>query len=174
MDLFGASYTFSITFSPFVMLLYPTTVLALAAFAHSKNASKSLWYTSPAEDFASTLPIGNGRLAGAIWGSALETVILNENSVWSGPFQNRVNPNASKVLPQVRSELGSGDITAGGNLALANMAGNPTSARSYNPLVNLTLDFGHDDSDLEGYTRSLDVEKGNVVVGYGANGVHYR
>lgn len=42
------------------------------------NPSTYTWYTSPAADFASTLPIGNGRLAAAIWGGAANDVVLRE------------------------------------------------------------------------------------------------
>lgn len=141
--------------------------LTLAQFDGSRYA----WYTTPATDFNSALPIGNGRLGGVIYCTPTEKVSLNENSIWSGPFLNRLNPNAKGVVNTVRSMLESGDITAAGQLALPNMAGNPTSPQQYNPLGQLNLNFGH--SNQGSLERWLDTYQGNAGCSYVYNGVNY-
>jgi hypothetical protein len=123
--------------------------------------------------FASALPIGNGRVAGAVFGTAAEKVTLNENSVWSGPWQDRGNRNSLGSLSTIRSRLQSGDLTGAGSLTLQNMAGNPTSPRAYNPLVDLTLDFGHSSSSMSSYTRYVDTFQGTAFVTYSYGGVNY-
>jgi len=149
-----------------LLLLLPVTNAAW-------DASRYLWYTTPAKDFAGTLPIGNGRVAASIYGSATEKINLNENSVWSGPWQDRANRNSLKALPNVRSLLQNGKITEAGQMVLDNMAGNPTSPRAYNPLVDLGLDFGHGNAQLEGFQRVLDTTSGTAVVTYLVGGVNY-
>ncbi|RAK95834.1 glycoside hydrolase family 95 protein [Aspergillus ibericus CBS 121593] len=138
------------------------------------NPSYISWYTTPANNFTSTLPIGNGRLGAAIWGTAIENVTLNENSIWSGPFINRVNPNAYGALWPVRSLLAEGNITQGGEVTLDNMVGIPDSPQSYSALGSLRLDFGHEEAGISNYTRDLNLRTGVVGVEYVYRGVGYR
>ena len=147
----------------------PTT-LALEQF----NPSTVSWYTHPANNFTSTLPIGNGRLGAAVWGTAIENVTLNENSIWSGPFINRVNPNSYSALWPVRSLLAEGNISKGNDLTLDEMVAIPDSPQSYSALGALRLDFGHEEDDMRNYTRSLDLRTGVVGVEYVYAGVGFR
>ncbi|RAL16779.1 glycoside hydrolase family 95 protein [Aspergillus homomorphus CBS 101889] len=138
------------------------------------DASTVAWYTSPATNFTTTLPIGNGRLGAAIWGTAIENVTLNEDSIWNGSFVNRVNPKSYGALAPVRSMLASGNITTAGEVTLEDMAGIPALPQSYSPLGALRLDFGHARSAIRNYTRSLDLRTGNAVVDYDYQGVTFR
>lgn len=148
------------------------STISLAFLASGQyDGSRYAWYTSAATDFNSALPVGNGRLAGLIYCTPAEKVSLNENSIWSGPFLNRLNPKAKTVLPEVRSMLESGDITGAGQVALLNMAGNPTSPQHYTPLGQLNLDFGH--TSQESLHRWLDTYQGNSGCSYIYNGVNY-
>jgi hypothetical protein len=160
-----------------IMLLSTATLssllLCLSVTQAAWDASRYLWYTTPAKDLAGTLPIGNGRVAAAIYGSATEKVTLNENSVWSGPWQDRANRNSLKALPNVRSLLQQGKITEAGQMVLDNMAGNPISPRAYNPLVDMGLDFGHANAKLDGFNRVLDTKTGMASVTYMVGGVNY-
>lgn len=150
-----------------------TLLLLLPATQAAWDPSRYMWYTGPAGNFAGSIPIGNGRVAAAIYGSSTEKLSLNENSVWSGTWLDRANRNSLKALPDIRSKLKSGDITGAGQSVLSNMAGNPTSPRQYHPLVDLALDFGHGSTALGSYTRLLDLETGTAMVNYVVNGVNY-
>ncbi|KAF7630654.1 putative secreted protein [Aspergillus flavus] len=158
------------------MLLFPLIHLAIGAtIAHASfDPSHFTWYTSPASNFTSTLPLGNGRLGAAVWGSTVENITLNENSIWSGQFMDRVNPDSYSALDPVRSMLKEGNMTAAGQTTLEHMVGSPDEPRAYHPLGSLVLDFGHEDSQVENYTRSLDLLKGRAVVHYGYHGVEFR
>ncbi|SPO01616.1 uncharacterized protein DNG_04290 [Cephalotrichum gorgonifer] len=150
-----------------LFLVWSSSVLA------QWDASRFAWYTTDAGgDFSSALPIGNGRLGAAIFGSAVEHIVLNEDSVWSGPWQDRVNPSSKTALPKILEFLRAGDITAAGDVAMGDVAANPTSPRAYNPLVSMDIDFGHD-SGLSSYTRSLDTAEGTATVTYTNNNVNY-
>ena len=158
------------------MLLFTLIHLAIGAtIAHASfDPSHFTWYTSPASNFTSTLPLGNGRLGAAVWGSTVENITLNENSIWSGQFMDRVNPDSYSALDPVRSMLKEGNMTAAGQTTLEHMVGSPDEPRAYHPLGSLVLDFGHEDSQVENYTRSLDLLKGRAVVHYGYHGVEFR
>jgi hypothetical protein len=140
----------------------------------SWDSSRFARYTSDASnDFASSLPIGNGRLGAAIFGSPIEKVVLNENSVWSGQWQDRANPQAKNSLSRIRQLLQTGDLTAAGQQAMDNLAAKQTSPRAYHPLVNMVLDFGHSSSQISSYVRWLDTYQGTATVTYLAGGVNY-
>ncbi|GIC90269.1 glycoside hydrolase family 95 protein [Aspergillus udagawae] len=158
--------------------MWLTSALALLTalsptLATSFNPSTYTWYTTPAADFASTLPIGNGRLAAAIWGGALDNITLNENSIWSGPFQARVNPQAYDGFTKSRAMLEAGNLSAANDVVLQEMVSIPSSPREYNPLGLLRLDFGHDASTVRNYTRFLDLNTGVAGVRYQVGDVVY-
>ncbi|GAB1201001.1 hypothetical protein APSETT444_010385 [Aspergillus pseudonomiae] len=155
--------------SPLLHLVVEATI-AHALF----DPSHFTWYTTPANNFSSTLPLGNGRLGAAVWGSTVENITLNENSIWGGQFMDRANPDAYNALDPVRSMLKQGNITAAGEMTLEKMVGSPDEPRAYHPLGSLVLDFGHEGSHIENYTRSLDLLKGRAVVDYEYHGVKFR
>ena len=56
------------------------------------------------------IPIGNGRLGALIYGiTDQEKIPLNEDSVCSGGFTNRVNPQPAEAFRRVRELLDDGD-----------------------------------------------------------------
>jgi len=153
----------------FIATLALSPVVVLGQFDGSRHA----WYTSDAANkFENALPIGNGRLGAMVFGGNVEKVVLNENSMWSGPWQDRVNKNARGAADDIWKKLLAGSITAAGQAAMSNLAGDPTSPRAYQPLVNLGADFGHG-SLGSNYTRWLDTLEGTVGVNYTLNGVTY-
>lgn len=156
--------------------LLAALVSAVSVHGASWDPSRHAWYTSDsANDWHNALPIGNGRLGALAFGSSAEKLTLNENSVWSGPWQDRVNPRAKNALADIWKNLVAGQITAAGNSAMANLAGDPTSPKAYNPTVDLNIDFGHGAlSSLSNYTRWLDTIEGTSGVSYVKNGVTYK
>lgn len=152
-------------------------VASLASVAHGAgwDGSRYAWYSSDAAgDWHNAMPIGNGRLGALVFGSLNEKLTLNENSVWSGGWQDRVNPKSNKaVVDKTRDMLIARNYTVAGEYALANMAGNPTSPRAYQPLVDLGLDFGHSTAGVSNYARWLDTLEGTAGVNYTYGGVTY-
>ena len=70
-----------------------------------------LRYRQSAASWNEALPLGNGRLGAMVFGGVtLERLQLNEDSVWSGGFTDRVNPDARRYLPQIRQLLSEGRI----------------------------------------------------------------
>jgi hypothetical protein len=102
------------------VVFFALLTLLPAAYAQW-DASRFAWYSSDAgNDFASAVPIGNGRLGAAIFGTGDEKVTLNENSIWSGPWQDRANRKSKNALSSIRSQLVSGDISGAGQAVLQN------------------------------------------------------
>jgi len=137
------------------------------------DGSRFAWYSSDSGNtFANSLPIGNGRLGATVFGGSVEKLVLNENSMWSGPWQDRVNRNARGAVDDIWKKLLAGSVTEAGQSAMSNLAGDPTSPKAYNPLVNMGVDFGHSSLGT-GYSRWLDTYQGTAGVNYTLNGVSY-
>ncbi|KAL2847552.1 Six-hairpin glycosidase-like protein [Aspergillus pseudoustus] len=156
---------------------HSSAAVALAALisgtlAASFDGSRYLWYDTPGTQFDASLPIGNGRLGGTLYCLPTEIVTWNENSVWSGTFQDRVNPNALDAFPKVRDLLVNGNVTSAGELALSDMTGSSIDPRKYQVLSNLYVDLGQN-GDATNLVRSLDTLEGYTACEYEFNGVSY-
>jgi len=65
-----------------------------------------LWYRTPASRWLAALPVGNGRLGASVFGRVYkETLIVNEESIWTRWPDDRNNPDALRALPDVRRLL---------------------------------------------------------------------
>lgn len=132
-----------------------------------------LWYKQPAQDWNEALPLGNGRLGAMVFGEAnRDKLQLNEESVWSGAFTDRHNPDALKYLPRIRELLFAGKTEQPEMLTLKAMSGIPEGQRTYQTLGDLTLDFGA--FAFENYKRELDISKAVASVEYTQNGSAFR
>jgi hypothetical protein len=136
------------------------------------DPSRYLYFNSPGNALSSSLPIGNGRVAAAVYGTALEKITLNENSVWSGQWQDRGNSQSLGALSSIRQKLMNGDLSSAGQQTLDAMAGNPQSPKQYHPTVDMTIDFGHSGT-LGGYARVLDTQQGAAMTSYTLGGINY-
>lgn len=62
-----------------------------------------LWYQKSARCQEESLPIGNGSFGAMIMGGVGEEVLgLNEESLWSGYYQDKNNEKAAACLEEVR------------------------------------------------------------------------
>jgi hypothetical protein len=138
------------------------------------DGSRHLWYDAPGSGFNESLAIGNGRIGALVLGSAKENITLNENSVWSGLFQDRINNASLAAFPKVRGLLVQGNLTEAGELVLEDMSANPTTNRAYSVTNNLLVDLGHSEASWENYERWLDTHQGNAGVSYELEGVTYQ
>lgn len=136
------------------------------------NRETVLRYTSPAEDFNSALPVGNGRIGGMIFGGAADELIrLNEDSFWSGSLRHRINPDSAEGLEEVRALLKEGNIPEAEKISFEKLQGVTPEMRRYLPLGDLRLHM-----ELSGrpkdYRRSLDLESACAEVSFSADGLN--
>ena len=91
-------------------------------------------YNSPAESFSEALPIGNGRIGAMIYGTpADESIVINEDSVWSGGLRHRINPVAKEGFAEVRQLLKEGRLSEAEDTAFSKMQGVTPNMRRYMP-----------------------------------------
>jgi hypothetical protein len=161
----------------FAILLASRPTHSAAADTAFLDPSRYLWYNEPAPptDWENgVLPIGNGRLAGTIYGGTPDEVVtINENTIWSGPLQDRTPEHALEALPVAREMLLAGNISAAGDFIKSKMMHPVDSMRAYSYFGNLRVGFGHGDGEVEGYRRWLDTRRGDAGVEYVVDGVKY-
>lgn len=141
-----------------------------------KMENKKLWYTSPASEWSSGLPIGTGRIAAMIMGSKKrERVGLNHECLWTGKYRNRDNKKCAHLLEDVRKLLLDGKYKEGtkaGNDAFINNSENstfdeqpPVRIDAYQPAGDFYFEIFHRDVIMD-YRRELDLDTGIVTVSY--------
>lgn len=119
------------------------------------------------------MPIGNGRLAGMVYGGAAdEQIQLNEESIFAGKRMDRVNPAARQNIPVIRRLLLDGKVKEAEDLADKTMLAIPRRQPPYEPLGDLKVHFTGIDA-IQNYQRSLDLFDGVATVSFDAGGVHY-
>lgn len=131
-----------------------------AAAAELPPAANKLWYPSPASNWNTALPLGNGRLGAMVFGGVdQERLQLNEESLWAGCPVEVWPKDYFKHLQEVRRLLFAGKNVEADAYGLKHLTATPTSFRSYEPLADLWLDFGAG-AKHQGYRRELDLNDG--------------
>lgn len=130
------------------------------------NSPLKLHYQREAQNWNEALPLGNGRFGAMVFGgSKQEHLQFNEDTLWSGGPREATNPEAKKVLPEVRAALFSGDYLKATDLC-KKMQG-PWS-QAYEPMGDLFLDFLN--SEVSEYHRELDLERAVATTSYRQGG----
>lgn len=147
-------------------------------------------FEKEANDWNEALPIGNGFMGAMVFGNTnKERIQLNEDSVWSGGFIERTNPDAKENYRKVRQLLLDGKIEEAELLAERSMFATYPHMRHYQSLGDVWIDFfkqrgktvfKQDDSGLlrsehEGvkvkdYYRELDISEATGRIHYILNG----
>lgn len=134
------------------------------------------YYTSPANDWNKALPIGNGRLGAMVFGGIRdERIQFNEDSVWYGGPQNRINPDAKKYLPEIRRLIFEGKIAEAERLTVRAFTALPETMRPYQTLCDAYINIRHArPGEPSDYERTLDLECAVAAVSYKIGGAAYR
>ena len=136
-----------------------------------------LWYKEPADLFQWTkaLPVGNGRMgAMGFGGIERERIQLNEESLWSGGFRDRGNPNAKKELGRIRKLLKEDRVEEAQDLARYALSGLPEFQRTYQTLGDVFIETQGLSEEITDYQRSLSLEEAIAITSFRAGGYDYR
>jgi alpha-L-fucosidase 2 len=137
-----------------------------------------LWYDKPATLWEAALPIGNGRLGAMVYGGEeIETIQLNEETVWAGEPGNNILPEIREYLPQIRQLIFEGKNEEAQQLAnkyLPSGVGEHNNfGMCYQPVGNLQI-ITPGISHVTNYRRELDISNALSSVEYKCNGVNFR
>ena len=139
----------------------------------SINVNK-IEFDTPAANWNEALPVGNGKLGGMVFGNPyIERIQLNEDSVWFGGKQDRLNPSALEKLPEIRKLIFEGRISEAEELCSFALSGTPEEMRHYECLGNLYIEFMGKETEYSDYERSLDISKAVATTSFTMNGVRF-
>ena len=141
-------------------------------------------YYRPADEWTDALMLGNGRIGAMVYGTAVERLQFNEESLWSGwhdAYAN--NPDCAAHLDEIRRQLFAGNIVEAERLTQKYLVcrgegshsghGYDHTYGSFESAGELFIDFGNADSDLSDYSRELDILHGEVRVNYKSDGKNF-
>ncbi len=159
---------------------------------------RELWYRKLAANWNEALPLGNGFMGAMCYGGTLaDRMQLNNDSVWSGGFTDRVNADARQGVERVRNLLAEQKLAQAEELAEETMVATPDGERTYEPLCDLIFSVrtpGHPrflmplffanmqgantgafepKEGVAGYRRSLNLQTGIHRVSYSLDGVAF-
>lgn len=129
----------------------------------------TLWYTKPAAEWEEALPLGNGRLGAMIAGNLREERIqVNEETIWYGGWEDRLNPDARENLPKLRELVRQGLISEAEHLIRLAFISGPDGQRGYQTLGDIEMKYLNDPSQEEctAYRRELDLDRAVCRVQY--------
>ena len=135
-----------------------------------------LWYDKPAEKWLDASPIGNGLIAGMVFGkTAQERIALNESSLWTGVPHDYDDPNAGSHFEYIKEQIFAGKYAEMGDYIDKYFYGIPAAQHAYQPLGDLLLDFIDVDTlSITDYRRELDMETGIASVTYKSGDITYK
>lgn len=133
---------------------------------------------SPAQTYEDAFPVGNGRLGAKVFGTpGHEILTLNEESLWSGAYHNRTNPQSLESLGEIQTLVAQERYAEAQEMAFESLAGTPDRSTHYVPSGTIHIDFydaehkGMTDSgcrtrnnfaEPDAYRREIDFESGIV------------
>jgi len=135
-----------------------------------------LWYDLPAEKWLDASPVGNGLLAGMVFGkTAQERIAVNESSFWSGVPHDYDDPDAGAHFEFIKEQVFAGRYAEMGDYIDQHFYGIPAAQQAYQPVGDLLLSFPDVDSTaVTDYRRELDMETGIATVSYKYGDVAYK
>ncbi len=142
-----------------------------------------LRYQEPSMEWVDSIPMGNGFLGAMVYGhTGRDKIQLNDDSLWYGKAQNRINEHAKEVLPEVQKLILERKFREAENLMFSHMISSPSAMRNYSTLGELDLALNQEDgfpmfwfpeSDGTNYESVLDLEHGILHIQHEQDGVTY-
>lgn len=149
--------------------------LLAASISYSQNKpALKLWYKqSSGNTWENALPIGNGRLGAMVYGNvALETIQLNEHTVWSGSPNRNDNPLSLDSLATIRQLIFEGKQKQAERLANRVILSKKSHGQMFEPVGDFHMFFeGHE--NYSDYYRELDIERAVAKTTYKVADVVY-
>lgn len=119
-----------------------------------------LYYTRKAKYFEQSLPVGNGRIGGLVFGNLQkERIAINEDSLWSGYPKDMNKKDAHKYLDSVREAIFNKEYKKAEDIINRDMHGCWSDA--YLPFGDVIIEY--EGRHKANYSRTLDLETGVAV-----------
>jgi alpha-L-fucosidase 2 len=148
--------------------------LSFTSLSAQVPSQLKLWYNKPSgKVWENALPIGNGRLGAMIYGNVeMETIQLNEHTLWSGSPNRNDNPLALDSLNAVRKLIFEGKQKLAEQLANKVIVSKKSHGQMFEPAGELNLSFPNQENYTD-YYRELNIEKAVTKTTYKIGDVTY-
>jgi alpha-L-fucosidase 2 len=134
-----------------------------------------IWYDKPASYWEEAIPVGNGKIAGMIFGRTNDEIIqLNEETVSAGSPYKNYNANAKNHLNEIRNLIFNKKYVEAQDLAGKYILSTNGFGEPYQTVGNLHLVFNNTSYSYSDYQRGLDLERGVAYTTYKINGTTYK
>ena len=154
-------------------LIILTTICIIALPLYGSDPV--LWFKSPAKDWNTALPVGNGKLGAMVFGGIEEERLqLNEESIWCKQGSLEDKPGGYKHIDLIRKLLFEGKYTEAEKMAKEKLMVDrlPSGTNSYQTLGDLTLVF-HQLKNITDYRRELRLDSALVSTTFMSAGVKH-
>lgn len=141
-------------------------------------------HREPAMRWEDGIPLGNGFLGAMVYGhTSKEKIQLNEDSLWYGKGQDRINPKAAEHLKEIQQLVLQRKFAEAEDLMFSYMVSAPFNMRNYSTMGELDLAMNQKnpfamgwfpESDGENYTSDLDMENGILTISHTDQGIFYK
>ena len=99
-----------------------------------------IWFNEKANNWNEAIPIGNGHIAGMIFGGTIDDKIqLNDETLWYRGKCDRNNPDSYKYLDKIRELLKLGKVNEAEDLVKLTMFATPRDQSHYESLGELYI-----------------------------------
>ncbi|MBQ9251326.1 MAG: glycoside hydrolase family 95 protein [Clostridia bacterium] len=151
-------------------------------------STKQLLFHQPADErvWTQALPLGNGSLGAMVYGGiSAEHFQINQESVWSKGFQNRVNPEGKTHLEKIRKLLFQGEAVEAEQEVYEHLLNPAVELGHYEPLCDLRICYDRRippvserfhpiPIEYSHYSRTLDLETALYRCEFEQAGRHYQ
>lgn len=154
-----------------VIMIVLSAMLGIEVMA--ADSKPALVYSRPSAKWMGALPLGNGRLGAMVYGGTdVETIALNEVTMWSGqPDPEANNLCGPDRLREMREAFLSGDYKRGNDLGWQYLCGHGKSFGTNLPFGDLLIETGG--GDVSGYRRELALDEAVARVGFVCGGTRF-
>ena len=136
--------------------------------------STKLFYNQFVNDWMHALPLGNGRIGAMVFGNPdLETIEINEESLWSGRQIKEAYHATPEVLEQIRKLIAEERLQEAAALCTDTFLSDPPRVRFFESFGELLLDFA-DKSDYTDYRKELELADAVATVQWKKGGTSYQ
>ncbi|WP_206107779.1 glycoside hydrolase family 95 protein [Paludisphaera rhizosphaerae] len=146
----------------------------LLCFADEPSRDLRLWYSEPAKQWETALPIGCGRLGAMVFGNVADDRIqFNEDTLWTGKPHDYVRAGARGHLDEIRRLLFEGKDKEAAPIVRGSFLSDPIHQEAFQPFGDLHIRTPGHEGAVD-YRRELDLDSAVARVTYRVGDVTYR
>ena len=136
--------------------------------------SNIIFHTKYERDWMRAFPLGNGRIGAMIYGDPhMETIEINEESLWSGKQLEEEYVSNPQILNEIRELLFAEKYEEAAKLCTDTLLASPSRLRFYESFGEIFVDFS-DKSPYMDYQKTLNLSEAIATVSYTKNNIKYK